>query len=68
MLIAVSFKTNNLTGSKERDMDDIAKAVKEALAKKGIDVQGEYNKATKQSTRLCGVSIRPANIITYTKE
>ncbi len=39
-------------------MDMLAKAVAEALAKKGIDVQDEYNKA---SNRLCGVSIRPTN-------
>ena len=37
-------KTNTTIGNKERDMDIIAKAVAEALAKKGIDVQQGYNK------------------------
>ena len=39
-------------------MDMLAKAVAEALAKKGIDVQGEYTKACKGS-RLCGKNIPP---------
>mgnify|MGYP005717769757 FL=1 len=42
-------------------MDDIAKAVKEALAKKGIDVQKQWNKSAKNSTRLAGVSVRPVS-------
>ena len=37
-------------------MDIIAKAVAEALAKKNIDVQGEYTKAARRS-RLCGKNI-----------
>lgn len=39
-------------------MDMLAKAVAEALAKKGIDVQGEYTKASRGS-RLCGKNIPP---------
>ena len=39
-------------------MDIIAKAVAEALAKKNIDVQGEYTKACKGG-RLCGKNIPP---------
>ncbi len=56
-----TIKTNTTIGYKERDMDDIAKAVKEALAKKGIDVQKQWNKSAKNSTRLAGVSVRPHN-------
>ena len=39
-------------------MDMLAKAVAEALAKKVIDVQDEYNKACKGSS-LCGKNIPP---------
>ena len=42
-------------------MDDIEKAVKEALAKKGIDVQQQWNDAAKKTTRLAGKSVRPHN-------
>jgi hypothetical protein len=41
-------------------MDMLAKAVAEALAKKNIDVQGEYTKACKGS-RLCGKNIPMGN-------
>tara|TARA_B100000900_G_scaffold397491_1_gene397892 strand:+ start:891 stop:1139 length:249 start_codon:yes stop_codon:yes gene_type:complete len=53
-------KTNITIGNKERDMDIIAKAVAEALAKKNIDVQGEYTKACRGS-RLCGKNIPMGN-------
>jgi hypothetical protein len=39
-------------------MDEIAKAVKKALANKGIDVQNEYNKIGK-SGKLMGANIPP---------
>ena len=39
-------------------MDIIAKAVAAALAKKGIDVQGEYTKISK-GDRFCTVNIPP---------
>jgi hypothetical protein len=38
-------------------MFEINKAVKKALAEKGIDVQNEYNKATNE--RVCIISIPP---------
>ena len=41
-------------------MDMLAKAVAEALAKKGIDVQGEYTKASRGS-RVCGKNIPMGN-------